>query len=76
LESNQKSPLDPPVGRFFKITEESADQEAVKKAYHKFALRLHPDKLRNDPQVTIKTEAFKLIQAAYDEIFKEKEWRK
>jgi|GEM_PF-4780712 hypothetical protein len=66
--------LRPTCWEVFKITEESANRAAVRKAYHSLIVELHPDKLRNDPKAKIKEEAFKLIQTAYVEICKEMKW--
>jgi DnaJ-class molecular chaperone len=45
--------------------------ENIKKAYKKMALKMHPDKNKDDPKAT---ENFQSFQKAYDEIKEKYKW--
>ncbi|KAJ8322799.1 hypothetical protein QVD99_007510 [Batrachochytrium dendrobatidis] len=49
--------------------ERNSDQAAIKKAYRRMALRLHPDKTGNDPAAV---ERFQLVQKAYETLSDER----
>ncbi|KIW01254.1 uncharacterized protein PV09_07296 [Verruconis gallopava] len=44
----------------------NADGDAIKKAYRKLALKLHPDKCTDESQKAARTDEFTKIQQAYD----------
>ena len=52
----------------------SASDEEVKKAYRKLSRKYHPDANINNPNKDQAEERFKLIQQAYDQIMKEREY--
>lgn len=50
-----------------------ASDEEIKKAYRSLSRRYHPDANVNNPNASQAEEKFKQVQAAYDQIMKEKE---
>ena len=50
-----------------------ASDEEIKKAYRNLSRRYHPDANINNPNAAQAEEKFKQVQAAYDQIMKEKE---
>jgi len=50
-----------------------ANFEAIKKAYKRLSLKYHPDKTPNDEAKEAKTEKFKELNAAYEELGKLKQ---
>ena len=50
-----------------------ASDEEIKKAYRRLSRRYHPDANVNNPNAAQAEEKFKQVQAAYDQIMKEKE---
>lgn len=50
-----------------------ASDEEIKKAYRRLSRRYHPDANVNNPNAAQAEERFKQVQAAYDQIMKEKE---
>jgi curved DNA-binding protein CbpA len=47
-----------------------ANNIVVRKAWRSLSLQLHPDKIRNPAQLKNTTEATKLVNAAYEELYK------
>ena len=54
---------------------ESASDEEVKKAYLKLARKYHPDNYHDNPLADLAQEKMKDINAAYEEITKERSGR-
>ena len=50
-----------------------ASDEEIKKAYRRLSRKYHPDANVNNPNAAEAEEKFKQVQAAYDQIMKEKE---
>ena len=50
-----------------------ASDEEIKKAYRALSRKYHPDANVNNPNAAQAEERFKQVQAAYDQIMKEKE---
>lgn len=50
-----------------------ASDEEIKKAYRTLSRKYHPDANINNPNAAQAEEKFKQVQAAYDQIMKEKE---
>lgn len=55
------------------ITRDATDEE-IKKAYRKLSRKYHPDANINNPNRDKAEEMFKLVQQAYDQIMKEREY--
>jgi molecular chaperone DnaJ len=52
----------------------SASDEEIKKAYRKLSRKYHPDANINNPNKEQAEEKFKLVQQAYEQIMKEREY--
>ena len=50
-----------------------ASDEEIKKAYRALSRKYHPDANVNNPNAAQAEERFKQVQAAYDQLMKEKE---
>jgi curved DNA-binding protein CbpA len=59
------SPIPPDPYVALGVTKD-ADATAIKKAYHKLALKLHPDKCTDESQKVARTDEFTKIQQAWD----------
>lgn len=59
------SPIPPDPYVALGVTKD-ADADAIKKAYRKLALKLHPDKCTDESQKAARTDEFTKIQQAYD----------
>ena len=51
----------------------NASDDEIKKAYRTLSRKYHPDANVNNPNAAQAEEKFKQVQAAYDQIMKEKE---
>lgn len=51
----------------------TATNDEIKKAYRKLCKKYHPDSYVNNPLADLAEEKFKEVQAAYDQIMKERE---
>lgn len=52
----------------------SASDEEIKKAYRKLSRKYHPDANINNPNKAQAEEKFKLVQQAYEQVMKEREY--
>ena len=57
------------------ISPDASDDE-IKRAYRDLTKKYHPDANVNNPLAELAEEKFKEVQEAYDEIMKQRDWRR